>query len=195
MAALPAGALELLLERRGERLLLLAPRVGTFTGARGTGVVLVPGETAGMLLVLGVPHALVVPPGAEGRIASRRPERVHEPVGWGTTLYELEPLRADAPKSVARQPAAAEERGLFVRSPQAGRFWHRAAPGDPPLAAPGERLADGQSVGLIEVMKTFTHVPYRAADGLPAAGRVVRVLVQDGAEVGAGAPLFEVEAV
>jgi len=48
-------------------------------------------------------------------------------------------------------------------------------------------------VGLIEVMKTFTHVPYHATGGLPARARVVRWIVGESADVSEGDPLLEVE--
>ena len=55
----------------------------------------------------------------------------------------------------------------------------------------GAVVEAGQPIGLIEVMKTFAHVRY-GGEGLPARARIVRVLVEDGAEIGAGDPLYEV---
>lgn len=179
----------------GDRVRLSAPAVGLWTRAVPRGRVLSPGQEAGVLLVLGRAHPLVVPEGVAGVVTSERPERVHEPVGWGQVLYELSTAESPA---VAGAPAAAERAGpsgaLVVPAPQAGRFWHRAAPGDPPFAAPGQELAPGSALGLIEVMKTFTQVAYRAAGGLPERARVVRHLVEDGAEVAEGDALIEVEA-
>jgi hypothetical protein len=42
-------------------------------------------------------------------------------------------------------------------------------------------------------MKTFGHVPYRAAGGLPKRAKLVRYLVDEGAEVRDGQALIEVE--
>ena len=63
-----------------------------------------------------------------------------------------------------------------------------------PSSESGTILEEGQPIGLIEVMKTFAHVRYAGA-GLPPRGRVAKVLVEDGAEVGAGDPLIEIEPV
>jgi biotin carboxyl carrier protein len=61
--------------------------------------------------------------------------------------------------------------------------------------APGDLLRDGQTVCLLEVMKTFNRVVYEAgAHGLPAAARVVEVLVADEADVDAGTALLRLEA-
>ena len=51
----------------------------------------------------------------------------------------------------------------------------------------------GSVVGLIEVMKTFTHLHYEAGAGLPERARVVKILVTDGAEVSATDALIELE--
>ncbi|NOT31168.1 MAG: acetyl-CoA carboxylase, biotin carboxyl carrier protein, partial [Planctomycetes bacterium] len=76
-----------------------------------------------------------------------------------------------------------------------GRFWQRPAPNDPPFLRAGDALADGQTIGLIEVMKTFTHLVYRSGGELPARAKVVRLLVADGAEIESGGALFELERV
>ena len=84
--------------------------------------------------------------------------------------------------------------GLFVRAPHSGRFWHRAAPGEPAFVAVGASLEPGQSIGLIEVMKTFSHVRYEASGGLPERARIARMIGEDGEEVAEGTPLVEVAA-
>ena len=88
----------------------------------------------------------------------------------------------------------ADAAGIFA-SPQTGRFWHRAAPDEPPFVTPGTVLTAGTVVGMIEVMKTFATVVYAPGPGLPARARLARLLVGDGDEVEAGAPLLAVETV
>lgn len=186
--------LELLVEKRGERVLLRAPEVGTFTCAVPRGQLLAPEARAGVLSSLGRAIELVVPAGVLGRIVSERPERVREPVGYGTTLYELVPLGAEAEDAgTGRDEEAAASGAPAFRAPLSGRFWHRPAPGDPAFVEAGITLAAGQTIGLIEVMKTFTHLSYAPGDALPSPARVTRVCAADGAEVNEGDPLIEVE--
>ena len=83
---------------------------------------------------------------------------------------------------------------LVVRAPQVGRFYHRAAPDRPAYVSEGQEVNPGDTLGLIEVMKTFFQV--RLGDpalgaGLPERARVVRHLVPDGAEVAQGDPILE----
>ena len=61
-----------------------------------------------------------------------------------------------------------------------GAFWTRPSPKDPAFAAVGAAVTAGQTVGLVEVMKTFT--PIRS----PVAGTVVQWRLDDGDPIGEG---------
>src|SRR5262245_6323439 len=119
-----AQILELLSETDGERVLLRAPEVGYFTCSLSAGALVAPKALAGVIHSLGRRFQLVVPPGVSGRIASARPERVHEPVGWGTVLYELAPLEAGAASAAESHKTPAATAALVLRAPYSGRFWH-----------------------------------------------------------------------
>jgi acetyl-CoA carboxylase biotin carboxyl carrier protein len=184
---------ELIAEVEGERVRLLSPGVGLFSAAVPAGRVLVPGEEAGVLRTLDVSAHLIVPAGVGGRVVSEPPRRVHQPVDYGTCLYELTVVG----DSLVPEPTEAEKLvadGLVVVAPHAGRFWHSPAPGEPPFAAVGKELAEGSAVGVLEVMNTFNNVSYRAVGGLPPRARIAEVLVGDGDEVDEGQPLLAVEA-
>jgi biotin carboxyl carrier protein len=184
--------LELLIVREGDSVALCSPEVGTLTRALARGALLWPGAPAGVLHTLGRRVDLVVPAGVHGRVTSERLARVHEPVGYRTRLYELAPLEGGA--ALVPEAAAGETAdGVVYPTPYAGRFWHRASPDDPPFVEAGTVLEEGATVGLIEVMKTFTQLQYRPGGDLPARARVVRVVAGDGAEVGEGTALLELE--
>ncbi len=174
------------------RLRLLSPGVGRLTDAPERGAALAAGQAAGVLLSLGRAVTLVVPEGAHGVVVSARPERVHAPVGFGDVVFELDPAGVAAGAAAAHAAAGASG-GPVVRANQSGRFYRRAAPGDPPFVDVGAVLEDGTPLGLIEVMKTFSHVVYRATGGLPPRARVTRVVAADGSDLEAGSPLLEVE--
>jgi len=183
----------LIVEQDGERVRLLAPNVGWFSRGAAKGQLLAPEATAGVLETLGTFVQLVVPAGVLGRITNAAPARFQEPVEYGQVLYELEAFGGALALADAHAPAATG--GLVVRAPFAGRFWQRPSPADPLFVAQAEELAAGRTVGLLEVMKTFSHVHYGgASDGLPERARVVRYAAADGAEVSAGDALLVVEA-
>ena len=86
----------------------------------------------------------------------------------------------------AAQPVAAAASALAVRAPLTGIFYASPGPGSPPFMAVGREVVVGQVIGLIEAMKLFNEIKS------DQAGRVVRVIAEDGALVKAKQPLIEV---
>jgi biotin carboxyl carrier protein len=74
-----------------------------------------------------------------------------------------------------------------VLSPLPGIFYRKSAPDQPPYKSEGDTVVAGDTLCLIEVMKTFTPV---AAE---LAGTLRRFLIEDEDEVMAGQPLYEIE--
>ncbi|MFI0470731.1 acetyl-CoA carboxylase [Saccharopolyspora sp. 5N102] len=68
-----------------------------------------------------------------------------------------------------------------------GVFYRRPSPEANPFIEPGSVVRPGQTLGLIEVMKTFNEVK---ADRVC---RVSRILLDDGDEVDVGQTMFEVD--
>ena len=75
-----------------------------------------------------------------------------------------------------------------IAAPLPGTFYRRPAPDQPAFKNDGDSVAVGDTVGLIEVMKTFTQVTAEEA------GRIRRFLVENEDAVMAGDPLYEIEA-
>jgi acetyl-CoA carboxylase biotin carboxyl carrier protein len=99
--------------------------------------------------------------------------------------------QAAAPAAApAAMPAPAEAEGPHpgtVTSPMVGVAYLAPEPGAPPFITVGARVAQGQTLLLIEAMKTFNQI--RA----PKAGTVTRILVESGSPVEYGEPLLVVE--
>jgi len=74
-----------------------------------------------------------------------------------------------------------------VLAPLTGIFYASPSPGSPPFVEAGREVVVGQVIGLIEAMKLFNEIKS------DKAGRVVRVVPEDGALVKAKHPLIEVE--
>jgi acetyl-CoA carboxylase biotin carboxyl carrier protein len=84
-------------------------------------------------------------------------------------------------------PEAADERETrhhAIRSPMTGVFYRSASPDVPPFVEPGDRVEEGQVVGLIEAMKLFSEIP---AD---LSGRVVEIVAENGKLVSQDDPLI-----
>lgn len=74
-----------------------------------------------------------------------------------------------------------------IAAPLPGTFYRRPAPDQPMFKSEGDSVAAGETVGLIEVMKTFTQVTAEES------GRISRFLVENEDAVMAGDPLYEIE--
>lgn len=97
---------------------------------------------------------------------------------------------AAAPAAVAAAPAAIEDPAQHpgaVTSPMVGTCYMAAEPGATPFVTLGATVTEGQTVLIIEAMKTMNHIP------APRSGVVKRILVDDGTAVEYGAPLMIIE--
>lgn len=77
---------------------------------------------------------------------------------------------------------------LEIRSPLPGTFYRASSPDTPPFKAEGDAVAASDTIGLIEVMKTFQQIPA----GLD--GKNITFLVENEEPVMAGQVIAEVEA-
>ena len=96
---------------------------------------------------------------------------------------------AAAPAPVAAAVAAAdpaEDPGV-VPSPMVGTAYLAPEPDAPAFAKVGDAVTEGQTILIIEAMKTMNQIP------APRAGRITRILVADGQPVEFGAPLMILE--
>ena len=85
----------------------------------------------------------------------------------------------------AATPEPAEPKELdAIRSPISGVFYLAKEPGAEPFVQPGSRVSKGDTLCIIEAMKTMNEI--RA----PRAGVVTAILAKDSATVTAGDPLF-----
>ena len=85
-----------------------------------------------------------------------------------------------APEDPAAHPGA-------VTSPMVGTAYLAPEPGADNFVKVGDTVAEGQTLLIVEAMKTMNQIP------APKAGTVKRILVEDGAPVEFGAPLMIVE--
>ena len=100
-----------------------------------------------------------------------------------------------APAVALAVPAAApvpadlplEKHPGLIPSPMVGVAYLSPEPGQPPFVTLGAKVAQGQTLLLIEAMKTFNQIKS------PRAGTVTRILVEPGTPVEYGEPLMIVE--
>lgn len=111
------------------------------------------------------------------------------PASQGTASAAPVPLPTATKPAAAAQTSAPAPSGLVVNAPLTGIFYAAPSPGAPALVSVGSIVAVGQPIGLIEAMKLFNEIKS------DKAGRVVRIIAQNGQLVKAKTPIIEVEPV
>ena len=102
--------------------------------------------------------------------------------------YQPAPQYAPAPAAVAvAAPVEAAKHPGAVPSPMVGTVYWASEPGARPFVEVGTKVAVGQTLVIIEAMKTMNQIP------APRAGTVTQILVEDGAPVEFGEPLVIIE--
>jgi acetyl-CoA carboxylase biotin carboxyl carrier protein len=74
-----------------------------------------------------------------------------------------------------------------VKSPMVGTIYMASAPGNPNFIEIGSEVKQGQTLLIIEAMKTMNQIPS------PVAGKVIRIHVDNGDPVEYGAALVTIE--
>jgi acetyl-CoA carboxylase biotin carboxyl carrier protein len=97
-----------------------------------------------------------------------------------TGLLEQAEHTESAPADPAKHPG-------LVSSPMVGTAYLGPEPGARPFVDVGTRVSVGETLLIVEAMKTMNHIPS------PHAGTVIQVLVEDGQPVEFGEPLMIIE--
>ncbi|WP_185803225.1 acetyl-CoA carboxylase biotin carboxyl carrier protein [Pontivivens nitratireducens] len=101
------------------------------------------------------------------------------------------PQAASAPaaQAAAAEPASNDpvDHPGAVTSPMVGTVYLQAEPGAPAFISVGDTVSEGQTLLIIEAMKTMNQIPS------PRAGKVTRIVVGDSEPVEFGAPLVVIE--
>ncbi|MDT8343626.1 MAG: acetyl-CoA carboxylase biotin carboxyl carrier protein [Thermohalobaculum sp.] len=121
------------------------------------------------------------------RLSRAAPQVVHMAAPQ-QVAYAADPAPRPAPAAPA--PAAAAEPATHpgtIASPMVGTAYLSGEPGAAPFVQVGDTVSEGQTLLIIEAMKTMNQIP------APRAGKVLRIMVANAEPVEFGAPLMVVE--
>jgi acetyl-CoA carboxylase biotin carboxyl carrier protein len=124
------------------------------------------------------------------RALSVAPAPVHfaaAPQATAAPAVPATPPQVAAPAAAEPVAAAVQARGEQVKSPMVGTVYLQPSPGSDPFVTPGAKVKAGQTLLIIEAMKTMNPIP------APRDGTLVEVLVGDGQPVEFGEPLAVIE--
>lgn len=122
------------------------------------------------------------------RVARQQPAAPQQVMMQAPAAAPMAAAPAAAPAAAA--PAASEDPAQnpnAVTSPMVGTAYLQAEPGQPAFVSVGDKVSEGQTLLIIEAMKTMNQIPS------PRAGTVKRIMVEDGAPLEFGAPLMIIE--
>jgi len=120
------------------------------------------------------------PPAAPAAVAAAAPAPVAAAPAQAPAAPAPSPVAATQTDDPADLPGA-------VTSPMVGTAYLQSEPGQPAFVSVGATVEEGQTLLIIEAMKTMNQIP------APRAGTVRRILVTDGSPVEYGAPLMIIE--
>lgn len=94
-----------------------------------------------------------------------------------------------APAAAVTEPAAVKtaDTSNAVPSPMVGTVYLSPAPGSKVFLEVGQSVAEGQTLLIIEAMKTMNQIP------APRAGKITAIMVEDSQPVEFGEPLVVIE--
>lgn len=105
-------------------------------------------------------------------------QTVHAPVAQPQAPTKAAPVAEAAPATPSVNA---------VTAPMVGTVYMSAAPGAKPFVEIGQTVKEGQTILIIEAMKTMNQIPS------PRAGKVVDILVGDGHPVEYAEPMIVIE--
>lgn len=140
-------------------------------------------ELAKLLEETGLTEIEIERDGARVRVARGRD--VGFAYGAAAHAVPPPPLAAPAPAATA-VPDPASHPGV-VASPMVGTAYTGPSPGAKPFVDVGTKVAAGETLLIIEAMKTMNQIP------APRAGTVTKILIEDAQPVEFGEPLMIIE--
>ena len=106
-------------------------------------------------------------------------------VAMAAQVAAIPTTAAAVPATVAIEDPASHPGA--VTSPMVGTVYLQAEPGTPAFITVGAKVSEGETILIIEAMKTMNQIP------APHAGTVTRILIEDSAAVEFGSPLVIIE--
>lgn len=124
--------------------------------------------------------------GRSVRIVKRRPDRVEPPAGTVSAAMPA-PSEPAAQEVEAGPTEAPDTEHHLVESPMVGTFYRAPAPEAPSFVDVGDSVRVGETLCILEAMKLMNELQAEVN------GVVRKILVENGAPVEYGQPLFEIE--
>lgn len=145
-------------------------------------------ESEGINITIGKNGYEDAPVIATPPISAAVPAAAPAPAAAAETAVEEQTAAEPAPASEPAPMAAPADDLVYIKCPSYGLFYAQSEPGAPAYVKLGDHLNVGDTVGLLEIMKTYTAITTNIA------GTVVEILVNNQDAVEPDQPLFALKA-
>ena len=136
---------------------------------------------AGILNETGLSEIEVEHDGLKIRVA--RTLTAAAPVAMAAPAFAAPPSPASAAEPAPAAPTPAPAAGDAVKSPMVGTVYLQPQPDTPSFVKVGDTVTEGQTLMIVEAMKTMNPIP------APRAGKILEIIVANGQPVEFGEPL------
>ncbi len=136
---------------------------------------------AGILNETGLSEIEVEHDGLKIRVA--RTLTAAAPVAMAAPAFAAPPSPASAAEPAPAAPTPAPAAGDAVKSPMVGTVYLQPQPDAPSFVKVGDTVTEGQTLMIVEAMKTMNPIP------APRAGKILEIIVANGQPVEFGEPL------
>lgn len=142
-------------------------------------------QLADILTETGLSEIEVERDGLKIRVAKTLTAAPQAAVAYAPAPVAAAPVAAAPAAAVEAAPARAS--GETVNSPMVGTVYMSPQPGADPFVKVGDTVTAGQTIMIVEAMKTMNPIP------APRGGKIVELIVADGQPVEYGEPLAVIE--
>ncbi|MDP6963201.1 MAG: biotin/lipoyl-containing protein [Planctomycetota bacterium] len=180
---------QLLTKEVDGQLTICSPLVGVVAALPSNNSILKSNDVFAEISVLGVRTALTLPSNIHHRITLSENLAIGVGIEYMQTLAQLNKIDDSDEQDFNSQEDEASANNVL--SPQAGRFYHRPSPDADAFVNPGDKITVGKTIGLLEVMKTFSPVKWNPDAESPQVAVAGKYAASDGGDVEEGQALLE----
>ncbi|MCA9508188.1 MAG: hypothetical protein KC505_07205, partial [Myxococcales bacterium] len=144
------------------------------------------GEIFGQLFILGQNYSLVLPPQLSGRIKSFSSNENIFDVAFKD---EIMTVLAENLTTSQKKESSQHTHDSYIKASMDGLFYISPSPQSPPFVKIGDEIKPGQTIGLIEVMKSFYPMKYQGNTSVC----LVDILIENATPISCGIKIYRVK--
>lgn len=172
-----------------ENIAVKSPRVGRLRLLVGVGTPVVSGQMVAELYQLNHKSYLCLPEGCDGVVTQIKNNDMMIMVSYNESFLTISSEQLASSSINSKSIHKPSEIGRSIDSPMDGMLYLSASPKDAPFVNIGDEITPGQTIGLIEVMKSFYPLKYQGR----TSAKITDVMVKTATPIKCGMKLFSIQ--